>query len=140
MLETADFEQRRRLIERIACRVLLPPELKELLEAEGYASSQDDEFRTNFRYRAVRRAVVQPCGNLPAFPRGGMSGAIVQDFSRRGMGLLHHEQFFPDERLRVLLPSVSVEGTVARCRRRGPSCFELGLVLDEECRLRDMLA
>jgi hypothetical protein len=141
VLETVDFDHRRQLIERIPCRVEVPPDLAELFEGEGYVSSYADEFRANFRYRAVRRAVLQFCGNLPAFPRGGgMFGAIVQDFSRRGMGLLYHEQLYPDERVRVLLPSVSVDGAVARCRRCGPGCFAVGLQLDSECRLREMLA
>ncbi|MEX2186761.1 MAG: PilZ domain-containing protein [Pirellulales bacterium] len=141
MLETVDFDQRRQLIERIPCRVQLPLDWEEQFEGEGYVASYAGEFRANFRYRASRRAVVQIGGELPAFPRdGGMFGAFVQDFSRRGMGLLYHEQLFPEERVRVLLPSVSVDGTVVRCRRRGPDCYELGLVLDVECRLREMLA
>lgn len=141
MLDTIDFDQRRQLIERIPCRVDLPDGWTRFDEGEGCAASQANEFRAGMRYRVVRRAVVQLYGSLPAFPRpDGYTGAIVQDFSRQGMGILYHEQLFPEERLRVLLPAVSVEATVIRCRRVTPGCYELGLVLDREYRLRELLA
>ncbi len=141
MLETIDFDQRRHLIEQIPCRVQVPLEWERLYEVEGYATSHLNEFRAGMRYRVLRRAALQLYGELPAYPRTtSLSGALVQDFSNRGMGLLYHEQLFPDERVRVLLPSISLDGTVVRCRRRGPECYELGLVLDRECRLRELLA
>lgn len=141
MLEAVDLDQRRQLIERIPCRVQLPPDWAAADEGEGYGGACANEFRANFRYRAPRRGALQFIDELPAFRRGnGLFGVVVQDFSRRGMGLLFHEQLFPEERVRVLLPSVSVVGAVSRCRRRGPGCFEVGLTLDEECRLREVLA
>ncbi len=141
MLETVDFDQRRQLIEQIPCRVQVPLDWEEELEGEGYTTSYNNEFRANFRYRASRRAVLQIGEALPAFPReSGMFGALVQDFSRRGMGLLYHEQLLPEERVRVLLPSVSVDATVVRCCYRGPDCYALGLTLESDCRLREMLA
>lgn len=141
MLDTIDLDQRRQLIERIPCRVRVPDDWQRSLEAEGCAASQANEFRAGMRYRVVRRAVVQLYGSLPAFPRPeGYTGAIVQDFSRHGMGVLYHEQLFPEERLRVLLPSISVEATVIRCRRVAQSCYQLGLVLDRDYRLRELLA
>jgi hypothetical protein len=141
VLETIDLDHRRKLIERIPCRVRLPPEWDRPFETEGCAPSQANEFRAGMRYRVCRRAVVQVEGGLPAFPRSdGYCGAIVQDFSRDGMGILYHEQLFPDERVRVLLPSISVDATVIRCRRCGPEFYELGLMLDRGHRLRELLA
>jgi hypothetical protein len=141
MLETVDLDQRRQLIEQVPCRVQLPPGLERLLEDEGYATAFTNEFRAGMRYNCCRRVALQLYNDLPAFPRPtSLVGAIVRDFSRRGMGLLFHEQLFPDERVRVLLPSVSIDGIVVRCRYSGPECFELGLALDRECRLRELLA
>lgn len=141
MLDTVDFDQRRQLIEGVPCRVRIPADWTHLVEDEGCAPARVADFRAGMRYRVCRRAVVEVRGGLPAFERTkGYFGAIVQDFSRHGMGILYHEQLFPEERLRILMPSMSLEARVVRCRRCGPDCYALGLSLDREFGLRELLA
>jgi hypothetical protein len=141
VLETIDFDQRQQLIARAPCKVRLPPDVAKLLGAGSQAVAQTNNSRAGVRYKALRRAAVQLQGGLPAFPcDGSLVGTIVQDFSRESMGILYHEQLFPEERLRLWMPSLSLEAKVIRCRRRGPQCYEIGLALDRDYALRELLA
>jgi hypothetical protein len=141
VLETIDYGQRQQLIAQAPCRVRLPADVAKLLGAMGGAVAQTNNSRAGVRYKTVRRAAIQLHGNLPAFPRhNSLVGAIVQDFSRESMGILYHEQLFPEERLRLWMSSLSVEAKVIRCRRRGPQCYEIGLALDRDYALRELLA
>ena len=38
---------------------------------------------------------------------------------------------YPRERVRIGLANEALTGEVARCRRIGPKCYEVGITLDE---------
>ena len=62
------------------------------------------------------------------------SAVYVADFSKTGVQVLHAEQLFPGERLRLLLLTGNLlDLEVVRCRRMGDACFAVGtqIVRDE---------
>jgi len=54
---------------------------------------------------------------------------LVKDVSKCGMGLLVHEQLFPEERISVHFMGRRALATVVRCRRLGKRCYECGAKL-----------
>jgi hypothetical protein len=138
-LETIDPARYRQLIEQIPCRLILPPRLAAALAETGYQQVAHVDERRAARYRVCVRTVLQIRQSLPAFPRQATAGgAIVRDVSRTGLAVIYHEQLFPQEIVRVWLPTRRLEGTVARCRRLGPRCFEVGVQLDQLFNLADI--
>lgn len=66
---------------------------------------------------------------LKSVPRDALSlplGIYTRDFSQRGCGLLSAIQIYPDETLRIVLPTFWMTVKTACCRRVGPHCYEVG--------------
>ena len=55
--------------------------------------------------------------------------AIVRDISRNGIGLIAHQQWYPEQLIQLLLENANLDVRVARARRAGPFCFEVGLFI-----------
>jgi hypothetical protein len=53
-------------------------------------------------------------------------GTYTRDFSRWGCGFLTTEQLFPEERVRIVLPTFWVQLLVVRTRRITSKCYESG--------------
>jgi len=67
---------------------------------------------------------------LPSVPRDQRPiGVYTKDFSKDACGLVAPLQLFPEERLRLLLPTFWLRLRVVRCVRQTASCFEVGLQL-----------
>lgn len=66
--------------------------------------------------------------SLPGLPRAaGWYAVYLADFSRGGVGLVHGEQLFPCERMRLALPTGLVQWIeVARCQRVDERCYVIG--------------
>jgi hypothetical protein len=73
------------------------------------------------------RAVLEVLGTLPAIPREAEEHVVLmKDISRGGAGFLHSAPIYPGERVRLWLPTGSLEYTVVRCARHHQSCYEIG--------------
>jgi len=57
------------------------------------------------------------------------SRAIIQNLSRKGVGIITHQQWYPEQTLEVQMPSATLSTRVARTRKLGPFCFEVGLII-----------
>lgn len=66
--------------------------------------------------------------SLPGLPRPALWHAVyLSDFSRGGVGLVHGEQLFPCERMRLALPTGLVQWIeVTRCQRVDERCYVIG--------------
>jgi len=80
--------------------------------------------------RARTKGLLLPEGQLPAFPReANHIGIYTNDFSRNSFGIVSPIQFWPEEVVRILLPTFWMSGRVVRARYLGPNCFEIGCML-----------
>ena len=118
------------LIEKLKWRIELPAEMADFFESAAAIPANAFDMRRCPRMRSRHRGVLYFNRPLPAFPRSGEPvGVFTVDLSRTGFGCLCGEQLFPGEEIRVLLPNCWLEATVARGRRLGPRCFEVGSIL-----------
>ena len=132
MLDAIDVEDCQRVIDSVPCLVEVPSALAELLQEEGYAAPSPMEERKYARYRFCRPAALQITEDLPLLPRmRKIGGAYLVSVSIGGAAVLFDEQLYPRERVRIWIAAEALMGTVARCRRVGPKCYEVGVMLDE---------
>ncbi len=122
------FEQ---LVEALTMRIQLTDVLRETLSSErGPTSTNLFELRSTSRFRCNGKCVVTLALDSYRMPgQESQSLAIIRDISRKGIGLIAHQQFYPEQLLDLLLESARVEARVARVRRAGPFCFEVGLII-----------
>jgi hypothetical protein len=130
MLADLSADAFHQLIAEVPLLVVLPPELDGFFEELGYTPSNPFDERRAPRLRLRCPALLEVTRTLPSARREtGLAHVLVSDVSRLGFGLLHHEQLWPEERITLWLPSHHLHATVVRCRRRGPSCYEIGAEL-----------
>jgi hypothetical protein len=127
MLAGAGPETFWQLIEATPLLVRLPEEMETFFEEKGYVATTPFDERAAPRLRFRCRALLEVLEPLPSYPREtGLATVLISDLSRSGIGLLHHEQLWPEERIRVLLPDCQLEAIVARARKRGVNCYDIG--------------
>jgi hypothetical protein len=116
------------MLEILPMKVQMPEALQMALEVErGVVDSTPYEARRTARFRCRGAAVVLLVESPIDFPDQDREAvAIVRDVSRTGLGLIAHQQYFPEQRLMIILENTVIEGKVARARKLGPSCFEIG--------------
>ena len=122
--------QLRKVIESIQWNIELPMEWADYFEQRGENAAFPDDKRSN------QRLTIRTCGvmwfdqTLPFRARTkNPIGIYTRDFSRKGAGFLSPIQLYPEERVRVILPTFWVQLKVARGRRITHKCFEVGTVL-----------
>jgi len=122
------FEQ---LIATLDMRVQLTESLIESLGAErGVTRSNPFEHRRAARFRCNGECIARISDKSFQMPgQETESLAIVRDLSRKGVGIISHQQWYPEQTLEVQMPSASVKARVARVRKLGPCCFEVGLII-----------
>ncbi len=122
------FEQ---LVESLEMRIQLTDVLSETLSSErGATSTNLFELRSTSRFRCNGKCIVSMSPGSYRMPGQELQSlAIVRDISRKGMGLIAHQQWYPEQLLDLLLENAKVEARVARVRRTGPFCFEVGLII-----------
>jgi len=124
-------ENYRRRLERVIAKtpsaIEMPEGLNRFFEEKGPTPSCEDERRHESRTRVRTRGILIPETWLPAFPRNQQLALIyTKDFSKTGFSCLSHEQYFPEETVRVILATFWMQIRIRRCRRLSASCFELG--------------
>ncbi|GAA5506257.1 hypothetical protein [Novipirellula caenicola] len=131
MLEV-DYSQRLNgLIEQVNWDIQLPVEMSEYFASNGEASNSfPTDERSNQRISIRTRGLLWSEVALPFCPRPSRPiGIYTRDFSRTGAGFLSSLQFFPEEEVRIVLPTFWVRVRVTRVRRLGDACFEIGTIL-----------
>ena len=124
-----DYPQRlAELMGQAECRIAPPDDWDEIQSRRGAQQTRLDERRRFVRFWFPTQCLLEIAQSLPAVPRqAGFCRAWTRDIARGGMSLLHSEQLYPGERLRLWLASGRMECRVRRCRRHNASCFEIGL-------------
>ena len=119
------------VIEALPCQVQLPEKLRESFELAGPTPSMPNDHRRFPRVRCRSKRHRAALKRLPTFAALASSqqwsAVYVADFSKTGVQVLHAEQLFPGERLRLLLLTGNLlDLEVVRCRRMGDACFAVG--------------
>ena len=125
---TPTFEQ---LTKTLSMRVQLTDGLRELLNSErGPTCTNPFEMRGTSRFRCFGKcAIIMSPDSFQMPGQDSQSLAIVRDISRTGIGLVSHQQLYPEQLAQLLLENATMDVRVARARRAGPSCFEVGLII-----------
>jgi hypothetical protein len=122
------FEQ---VSESLSMLIQLTDELRFTLDSErGPTQTNLFELRGASRFRCCGKCVGTLSPDSFQMPgQAAKSLMIVRDISRKGIGLISHQQWYPEQQLNLLLENATVEARVARVRRVGPYCFEVGLII-----------
>lgn len=122
------FEQ---VSESLSMLIQLTDGLRLTLDTErGPTKTNLFELRGSSRFRCCGKCVATLSPDSFQMPGQVLKSlTIVRDISRKGIGLISHQQWYPEQRLNLLLENATVEARVARVRRAGPFCFEVGLII-----------
>lgn len=118
------------LIESITWDIELPTGMSGFFAESGIAQELDPEKRGTQR-RIVRMKGLMTIENaLPMIQREHrFVGVYTKDFSKDGCGLISPIQWFPEETVRLVLPTFWLTLRVSCCRKLGDNCFHIGLQL-----------
>ncbi len=122
------FEQ---LIASLDMRIQLTESLIESLGMErGVTRTNPFEHRRAARFRCNGECITRISEQSFHMPgQEAESRAIVRDLSRKGVGIIAHQQWYPEQTVVVQMPKATVTARVARVRKLGPNCFEIGLIV-----------
>ncbi len=130
MLENDYPTQFSELIRRVDCDIELPIEWSDYFEQRGEIAAYLKDDRSNKRLKVRTHGLMWFEGTLPFRPRTTDPIVIyTRDFSRLGAGFLLPFQLFPEERVRILLPTFWMQLHVVRTRRITSKCYEIGASL-----------
>ncbi len=108
--------------------VQLPEELVSFYEEHGYLSSTAFENRVNARLRVRSEGTIEFQSSPAALGRNreSIGSVLIKDLSRNGIGILYHEQIFPEEQFRITFRQRQIDVRSVRCRRLNNACYEIG--------------
>jgi hypothetical protein len=117
------------MIGRLPSRVVLPADFFEKI---GPLGTRWEDLRQFPRFYFRSAAALEIESSLPALPRSDVVERVyVKDISRAAVAVLHSEQLYPGERLRLtLIDGGERTATVSRCRRIQPDCYEVAARFD----------
>ena len=121
----------KQLSESLSMRIQLTDGLRLTLSSErGPTNPNLFELRGTSRFRCCGNCVVTLSPDSFQIPgQDHQSLSIVRDISRKGIGIIAHQQWYPEQSLELILATATVEARVARVRRAGPFCYEVGLII-----------
>ena len=121
----------RQIIESETMHVKLTKSLQEsLLKERGATHTNPFELRGASRFRCYGECIVTLTSDSLSMPgQEKQSLAIVRDLSRKGIGIIAHQQWYPEQEMDLQLENAFVSARVARTRRLAPLCYEVGLMI-----------
>jgi hypothetical protein len=131
MLENHRQQSFGQLIASLEMRVQLTESLIELFGSErSVARTNLFELRASTRFPCHGECITRVVDIDFRMPGQELeSRAIVQDLSRKGVGIITHQQWYPEQALELQMPSATLSTRVARVRKLGPFCYEVGLII-----------
>ena len=127
MLEIDYSAQLGRLIQSIDWDIELPLEWSDYFEERGEIASYVDDDRNNQRLKIRTHGILWFDESLPFCKRDrNPLGIYTRDFSRQGAGFLSSIEIYPEEVVRIALPTFWVQLHVVRARRITSKCYEIG--------------
>lgn len=127
MLDTAYSKQLEQLIHQVDWDIELPFEWQNYFDERGEIPSFANDDRSSQRLK-VRTYGVMWFESIHQFCARSSEpvGIYTRDFSRQGSGFLCHFELYPDEVVRLALPTMWVRLRVVRVRRLTSKCYEIG--------------
>lgn len=111
-------------------KVQLPPSLANFFSEGGFTDTTHFETRKHSRLRCRCEADLSIDWSPPMLERSDCEmRVLVKDVSKSGIGLLVHEQLWPEERVTIAFMGRRAVATIVRCRRLGKDCYECGAKL-----------
>ena len=130
MLEVDYSTQLSEMIQSIDWNIELPVEWTDYFEQRGEIASYAEDERNNQRLKIRTHGIMWFESSLPFRPRTcDPVGIYTRDFSRQGAGFLTPFEIYPEEQVRIALPTFWVQLHVVRARRITSKCYEIGAVL-----------
>lgn len=127
MLESDYTKRFKSLIQSVDWNIELPSTWSNYFDEVGECNSLTEDERQNRRVKVRSQGVMLNERSLPSCDRGtDPIGIYSRDFSRRGCGFIAPHQLFPQEAVRLILPTFWMRLLITRTRRVGPSCYEVG--------------
>ncbi|MDA8744964.1 hypothetical protein N9N28_10065 [Rubripirellula amarantea] len=118
------------MIQSVGWTIELPVEWKSFFDERGEVPSYSEDDRHNMRLKIRTHGLMWFEETLPFCPRTtDPVGVYTRDFSRTGTGFLSSVELYPEETVRVALPTFWVQLKVVRVRRITSKCFEIGASL-----------
>ena len=118
------------LIQSVHWDIELPMEWEDFFEQRGEVPSYMDDNRSSQRLKVRTYGIAYFEGSLPFRSRSPQPmGIYTRDFSRNGTGFISPVEIFPEECIRVVLPTFWCQLHVHRCRRITSKCYEIGAAL-----------
>jgi hypothetical protein len=115
------------LMQQVRWSIQLPPHMERFFQESGPVATLPGDERRAARLMVRTRCILIPESPLPAFPRSAEPAAVyTSDLSRNGLGFIAPQQYYPEEEIRLILPTMWLRGSIARSRRLGPHCFQIG--------------
>lgn len=115
--------------------VQLPEELRAFYRESGYHPTTVSEHRSNARLRVRREAEIRFIFTPPALlawadlPNRDTGRVLIKDLSKTGIGILYHQQIYPEERIQVAFQGRLIHAVAVRCRHLADACFETGAII-----------
>jgi len=139
MLELDYSKRLDSLIQSLDWQIQLPPFWSTFFKDVGETSTLQNDERQNRRMKVRTLAVLHYERSLPSMPRPDQPiGVYIKDFTRRSCGFISANQLFPEEIVRIILPTFWIRLHLVRARRVGPSCYEYGGELLEQNQPSDL--
>jgi len=140
-----DFEElARKLAEKFDCKIKLPESWADYFNETGMLTGGPGDRRQFPRLRFRAPAVLEYAQTIPIVPRKPAQYLVyLKDLSRSGVAFMHHEQLYPREQMRLMMPPgkvVTIRGRkdgiveIARCTRIQDFCFMVGAHFVEQKR------
>lgn len=118
------------LIQTVGWDIELPIEWRDYFEERGEIPAYDEDDRHNMRLKIRTHGAMWFEEGVPFRPRkSDPVGVYTRDFSRTGTGFLSAMELYPDETVRIALPTFWVQLKVVRVRRITSKCYEIGASL-----------
>jgi len=117
-----------RALKELPFHVQVPRTKLDELGKSGPVQTTVSDQRRHVRFRQLKRCVLRCESTFPSIQRTSqLSLGLVVNISKEGVGILHHAQLYPNERFVMRFEgSGLMRLTVARCRKIGPQCYEIG--------------
>lgn len=104
---------------KLVDRAEVPPDEHDFFEAQGVTKTQFDDLR-KFPRQYNRQQVIITAAEIS-------TGGYTTDITRDGCGLICCQQLFPQDAIRVLMPTGERTAmTVRWCRRLSDRCYAVG--------------
>jgi len=112
----------------LTMKIQLTPDLKKSLDERGPDDPNLFEARGAARFRCNATATAKLLRSRLERPTQEIDSlVIVRNISRSGVGLICHQQWFPEQEIELILGTGKIHGRIARARRIALSCYEVGI-------------